>query len=143
MFTLAFRILNDYDEANDVLQEAFINVFQKIEQFKKQSSLGAWIKTIVIRTAIRHLKKHKDYDSFEPNKHDEITYNKENIDGKILEKIIMSLPVGYRTVFILAEIEGYKHKEIAEILNISEGTSKSQLFNAKRILRDILKKDVF
>ena len=143
MFTLAFRILNDYDEANDVLQEAFINVFQKIEQFKKQSSLGAWIKTIVIRTAIRHLKKHKDYDSFEPNKHDEITYNKENIDGKILEKIIMSLPVGYRTVFILSEIEGYKHKEIAEMLNISEGTSKSQLFNAKKILRDILKKDVF
>ncbi len=141
MFTLAYRILNDGDEANDVLQDAFLQVFQKIEQFRKQSSLGAWIKTIVVRTAIKHLKSQKLFDTFQQEKHDTSDFIPNDTDGKILEKIILSLPDGYRTIFILAEVEGYKHREIAEILNISEGTSKSQLFNAKRILKEKLKNE--
>ncbi len=141
MFTLAYRILNDRDEAHDVLQDAFIQVFQKIEQFKRQSTLGAWIKTIVIRTAFRHLKTQKLFDSLEENKHETAEFSHNEIDGKILEKVILSLPDGYRTIFILAEVEGYKHKEIAEMLNISEGTSKSQLFNAKKTLKEKLKNE--
>ncbi len=141
MFTLAYRILNDRDEANDVLQDAFMQVFQKIEQFKKQSTLGAWIKTIVIRIAIRHLKSLKIFETYQQEKHDTHDFNAHDIDGKILEKVILSLSDGYRTIFILAEIEGYKHREIAEMLNISEGTSKSQLFNAKKILREKLKNE--
>lgn len=139
MFTLAYRILNDRNEANDVLQDAFVQVFQKIDQFRKQSTLGAWIKTIVIRAALRSLKRQKLFDTFQEEKHDSIFISPNEIDGKILEKVIFSLPAGYRTIFILAEIEGYKHREIAEMLNISEGTSKSQLFNAKKMLKDKLK----
>ncbi len=141
MFTLAYRILNDRDEAHDVLQDAFIQVFQKIEQFKRQSTLGAWIKTIVVRTALRHLKSQKLFETLEEHKHDSIALTTNDIDGKILEKLILSLPDGYRTIFILAEVEGYKHREIAEMLNISEGTSKSQLFNAKKTLKDKLKNE--
>jgi len=141
MFTLAYRILNDRDEANDVLQDAFLQVFQKIDQFRKQSTLGAWIKTIVIRTAIRHLKSLKIFDTYQQEKHDSHDFSPNETDGKILEKIILSLPDGYRTIFILAEVEGYKHREIAEMLNISEGTSKSQLYNAKRILKEKLKNE--
>ncbi len=139
MFTLAYRILNDRNDANDVIQDAFVQVFQKIDQFRKQSTLGAWIKTIVIRTALRSLKRQKLFDTFQEEKHDSIFVSPNEIDGKILEKVILSLPAGYRTIFILAEIEGYKHREIAEMLNISEGTSKSQLFNAKKMLKDKLK----
>lgn len=141
MFTLAYRILNNRDEANDVLQDAFIQIFQKIEQFQRQSTLGAWIKTIVVRTALRQLKSQKLFDTLHESKHDSADFIPNEIDGKILEKVILSLPDGYRTIFILAEIEGYKHREIAEILNISEGTSKSQLFNAKKTLREKLKNE--
>jgi RNA polymerase sigma factor (sigma-70 family) len=141
MFTLAYRILNDHDEANDALQDAFLQVFQKIDQFKKQSTLGSWIKTIVIRIAIKHMKSLQLFDSFQEQHHDSIVLNNNNIDGKILEKLILSLPDGYRTIFILAEVEGYKHREIAEMLKISEGTSKSQLFYAKKMLKEILKKE--
>ncbi|MFZ4401021.1 MAG: RNA polymerase sigma factor [Bacteroidales bacterium] len=141
MFTLAYRILNDRDEANDVLQDAFIQVFQKIEQFRRQSSLGAWIKTIVVRTAIKYFKSNQIFDSFQQEKHDSAQINPNEIDGKILEKLILSLPDGYRTIFILVEVEGYKHREIAEILKISEGTSKSQLFNAKKMLKLKLKNE--
>ncbi len=141
MFTLAYRMLNDRDEAHDVLQDAFIQVFQKIEQFKRQSSLGAWIKTIVVRTSLNHLKKRKKFEEYHSELHDTNGVSSNETDGKILEKLILSLPDGYRTIFILAEIEGYKHREIAEIMNISEGTSKSQLFNAKKILKSKLKNE--
>lgn len=141
MFTLAYRILSNRDEAHDVLQDAFIQVFQKIEQFKRQSTLGAWIKTIVVRTALKHLKTQKLFDTFQETKHDSADFIANEIDGKILEKVILSLPDGYRTIFILAEVEGYKHREIAEMLNITEGTSKSQLFNAKKTLKEKLKNE--
>jgi len=91
--------------------------------------------------AIKHLNNLQLFDSFQEKQHDSIVLNNNDIDGKILEKVILSLPDGYRTIFILAEVEGYKHREIAEMMNISEGTSKSQLFNAKRMLKNILKKE--
>jgi RNA polymerase sigma-70 factor (ECF subfamily) len=138
MYTIALRILKDEDDASDALQEAFIQVFKDIKTFRRESTIGAWIKTIVIRSSLRKIKK---------NVFEEINDNTLNIPdqqscaltGEYIEKQIMSLPTGYRTVFLLIEVEGYSHKEVAEILHISEGTSKSQLFYAKRQLRALLK----
>ena len=134
MFTLCYRILNDFEEAEDVLQEGFIKVFQNIESFNKKSTLGAWIKTIILRTA---LKKHRKSVLFEPIEFypniEDANWNWDiNLTGELLDKAINSLAKGYRIVFTLIEIEGYSHQEVADILGISIGTSKSQLYHAKK-----------
>lgn len=139
MFTISYRIIGDYDIANDALQEAFIQVFGDIKQFRGEASLGAWIKTIVIRSSYRKLKKEDAFSrqQFDQNG-DNITWPEE-MKGEDLEKAILSISSGSRAVFLLVEVEGYKHREVAEMLNISEGTSKSQLNYAKKQLQEILK----
>ena len=139
MFTIAYRIIGDYDIANDALQESFIQVFSDINQFRGDASLGAWIKTIVIRTSYRKLKKEDTHSQrqFDQN-NDTITWPEE-MKGEDLEKAILSLSSGCRAVFLLVEVEGYKHREVAEILHISEGTSKSQLNYAKKQLQEYLR----
>ncbi len=140
MFTLVYRILNDYDDANDVLQEAFIKVFKNINKFRKESTLGAWIKTIVIRTSIQKIKNVNDFISINDTDSRSIQVEWPNtLTGMDLKRAIKSLPAGYRTIFSLIEIEGYSHKEVAELLNISIGTSKSQLHGAKKKLQVKLK----
>ncbi len=135
MYTLAYRITSDFELANDVLQEAFVKVFRNLDKFRKESTLGAWIKTIVIRTALSKVKKEPLTEPFEPRHlNDRIDWGHQ-LDVEYLEKAIQSLPEGYRIVFTLIEIEGYTHKEVAELLDISIGTSKSQLFYAKKRLR--------
>jgi len=137
MYTLAFRITNNQDSAHDVLQEAFIEVFKSLHQFGGKSTIGAWIKTIVIRKATRQTQFEQRFETFD-EKHDEgIDYHQ--FVSSALEKIILNLPEGYRTVFTLVEIEGYKHSEIAKIFNISESTSRTQLHHAKKMLRKRLK----
>ena len=138
MFSSAYRILNNYELANDALQEAFIQVFRDIGKFRGESTLGAWIKTIVVRTAIRKLKKEKMFVDFEESKNEMPFVNPDSLDGEYLEKAILSLPDGFRTVFLLVEVEGYTHKEVAGMLDISEGTSKSQLHYAKKKLQKII-----
>lgn len=139
MFTIAYRIIGDYDIANDALQETFIQVFTDIDQFREASSLGAWIKTILIRTSYRKLKKENIFISASKDQVTEVISWPDEMTGEDLEKAILSLPEGSRTIFILIEVEGYKHREVAEMLNISEGTSKSQLYYAKQQLRERLK----
>ena len=139
MFTIAFRIINDYDNANDALQEAFIQVFRDSKQFKGNSTLGAWIKTIVVRTSIKKLKKEDVFTQLEIHPNGETISWPEEMQGDDLEKAILALADGCRTIFLLIEVEGYKHKEIADMLNISEGTSKSQLHYAKKQLQILLK----
>jgi RNA polymerase sigma factor (sigma-70 family) len=139
MFTIAYRIINDYDNANDALQEAFIQIFKDIKQFRGESTLGAWIKTIVVRTAIKKLKKENAYSQNGIPQNGETISWPEEMRGEDLEKAIMSLADGCRAIFLLIEVEGYKHKEVAEILNISEGTSKSQLNYAKKQLQILLR----
>jgi RNA polymerase sigma factor (sigma-70 family) len=143
MFTLAYRITGDFEAANDVLQEGFVKVFRGLANFRGESTLGAWIKTIIVRTAYSHLRKGKEF--FEPVENippsSQVDWG-HYLDAEYLEKAILSLPEGYRTVFTLVEIEGYGHKEVAELLGISEGTSKSQLFYSKKRLREILKGQV-
>jgi RNA polymerase sigma-70 factor (ECF subfamily) len=140
MYTLAYRIMGNFEDANDVLQEAFVKIFRGLPGFRGESTLGAWIKTIVVRTAYSKLRKEKRF--FEPvdNIASSMTIDwGHRLDADYLEQAIMALPEGYRSVFILIEVEGYSHKEVAALLDISEGTSKSQLFYAKRKLRELLK----
>lgn len=138
MFTLAYRLTGDFDDAKDVLQEAFMEVFQQIIHFRGDSTIGAWIKVIVSRKAYKSFKSKVhfvDYDILHENERIDWGHS---IDIEHLEKAIQLLPEGFRVVLVMAEIEGFKHREIAEMLGISEGTSKSQLFYAKRKLKELL-----
>jgi RNA polymerase sigma factor (sigma-70 family) len=138
MFTLAYRLTSDFDDANDVLQDAFLDVFRKLESFRGDATLGAWIRAIVVRKAYRKLEKHQFLELVDEIPADGLIDWGSSLDAEYLEKAIQSLPEGFRIVFVLIEIEGYTHRETAEILGIAEGTSKSQLFHAKKRLKEIL-----
>lgn len=139
MYTVAYRITNDFDLAADVLQEGFLKVFTHLHQFRQESTLGAWIKTIIVRTALSKIRRRVIFEPLDqlpvPMTIDWGT----RLDIDYLEQAIQALPEGYRAVFVLIEIEGYAHREVAELLGISVGTSKSQLFYAKKRLREALK----
>lgn len=138
MFTLAYRISGDFGLAEEILQDAFLKVFRGLGSFRKESTLGAWIKTILVRTAYNKIRKKIRFSSLDYLPADEHIHWGSSLDTEYLEKAIVSLPDGYRSVFVLIEVEGYGHKEVSEMLGISEGTSKSQLFHAKKKLRSIL-----
>jgi len=139
MYTLAYRITSDFDLAHDVLQEAFLAVFRGLDRFRQESSLGAWVKTIVVRTAYKKLKREPLTESLEDSHTAEMIDWGGYLDATYLEQAIQSLPPGYRSVFVLIEIEGYAHKEVAKLLGVSVGTSKSQLYHAKRHLQRMIK----
>lgn len=136
MYTIAYRITGEFESANDVLQEAFVKVFRALPRFRQESTLGAWIKTIVVRTALTHIKKQKYTEPLDYRAEQQTVNWGTRLDVEYLEKAIKALPDGYRAVFVLIEVEGYAHKEVAAMLNISVGTSKSQLFYAKKRLRE-------
>jgi RNA polymerase sigma factor (sigma-70 family) len=140
MFSTAYRILNNQENAQDALQDAFIQVFRDIGQFRGNSTLGAWIKTIVVRTSLHKLQKEKRVGwSTMENSHEELSIHiPDYLSSEYLEKAILSLPDGCRTIFLLTEVEGYTHAETAAMLNISTGTSKSQLFHARYLLKQRL-----
>jgi RNA polymerase sigma factor (sigma-70 family) len=138
MFTIALRILNDYDMACDALQDAFLEVFRDLKTFKRQSTIGAWIKTIVIRQAVKKNKFEYRYLPFDANEHDTLVEQLQQIASADIDKAINQLPDGYRSVFTLVTVEGYSHKETAAILGISEVTSRSQLHHAKKQLQTLL-----
>lgn len=139
MYTLCLRVLSNEEQAQDALQEAFIAVFSSLDRFRGESTLGAWIKTIVVRTAYRKLRKEKaPMEELSPDRDGEVIDWGDYLQAEYLEKAIASLPSGYRSVFVLIEVEGYAHKEVADMLGISVGTSKSQLYHAKRYLQRIL-----
>ncbi len=141
MYTTAYRMTNDFELAEDVLQEAFIKVFRHLAGFRQEATLGAWIKTIVVRTALSHIKKRISTESLEAHHTQELLDWGQHLDAEYLEKAIQQLPEGYRAVFVLIEVEGYSHKEVADMLNISIGTSKSQLFHAKKRLRSYIQQE--
>ncbi len=145
MFNICYRMLNNKEEAEDLLQEAFAEAFSKLETFRFESSFGAWIKRIVVNRCINHLKKRKVDLTFvdeipekgrpgSPNEDDKIDY-----EVKKVYKAMEMLPHGYRVIFSLYLLEGYDHSEIAQILEISESTSKSQFSRAKQKIKDIIK----
>ncbi|MCU0438518.1 MAG: RNA polymerase sigma factor [Raineya sp.] len=145
MFGVAMRILNSQGEAEDVLQDSFLDAFQKIDTFKGDSTFGSWLKRIVINKSLNLLKKRRlEFQDIE--KHDfrddsDTEQEQAETESEKLNKIhqaIQLLPDGFRTVLTLYLIEEYSHKQIAEVLNITESTSKSQLNRAKAKLKEIL-----
>jgi RNA polymerase sigma-70 factor, ECF subfamily len=146
MFGICLRYCRNLEDAEDVLQEGFIKVFRSIQTFRGESSIGSWIKRIMINTAISHNKKLissgagmndiLDTDDYMEPESDEII--PQPIEPEKLLNYIQELPNGYRTVLNLYVFEGYNHQEIAAALNISESTSKTQLFKARKYLRNKL-----
>ncbi|WP_046245913.1 RNA polymerase sigma factor [Hymenobacter terrenus] len=136
MFSSALRILRDRELAQDALQEAFVQVFRQLAKFRRESTLGAWIRTIVVRQALQLLRRENSMEVYDPLRHTEpqVAWH-DSLTGEALDKAIGELPPGYRSVFCLIEVEGYSHREVAELLGISEGTSKSQLYHAKKQLQ--------
>ncbi|MCG8310995.1 MAG: RNA polymerase sigma factor [Cytophagales bacterium] len=148
MFNICFRILGVQELAEDVLQEAFVSAFQNIKSYRGKASFGAWLKKIVVNRAVSHLRKQHPVmveldDRVEP-KEDEKTDDLDLIfKVEMIREAIQKLPNGFRVVFSLYLLEGYDHKEISEILGISESTSKSQYNRAKKKLKDILREEVY
>jgi RNA polymerase sigma factor (sigma-70 family) len=140
MYTVAYRILGNSNDAHDALQEAFINVFSFLSGYGFRSSLGAWIKKIVVNCSLQQLNKNNRIE-FQPVglANEKAIVWSDNFTAEMLDQAIKSLPDKARVVFLLVEVEGYKHQEVAEMLNINEGTSKSQLFYAKTLLQKKLK----
>lgn len=140
MYNICCRMLKDKNDSEDVLQMSFVQIFAKIKEYRYESTLGAWIKRIVVNNCINHLRKNSMH--FEVYDGQEIPYNDDepityNVNG--IKNAINELPTGYRMIFCLYTLEGYDHNEIALIMNISESTSKSQYSRAKAKLHQILK----
>ncbi len=144
MYNVGYRIVNDEVDAQDVLQEAFISAFNNLESYRGESPFGAWLKRIVINKAITHTTKrrferfpdHEDFDVKEEEPQDLFEGFPFTVDK--VKTAIHALPDGYRTVLSLYLLEGYDHGEIAEILGISESTSKSQFNRSKKKLKELL-----
>lgn len=138
MFSTAYRITNDFDLAHDALQEAFIKVFGNLQKFRGTGTLGSWIKTIVVRAAIKEISGlHMHVEVEESAEGIHISFD-DALTGELLDELMRQLPNKCRVVFNLIEVEGFSHKETAELLGVTVGTSKSQLHYAKNILKEKL-----
>ena len=142
MFPLCLRYLREVNAAEDVMISGFMKAFDKIHSYSGKGSLGAWVRKIMINQALEYLRKNKPMHlqmtvenvEYRP----ELSYAPEHLEAEDLMGMVCRLPLGYRTVFNLYAIEGYSHKEIGELLGISENTSKSQLSRARALLQKIL-----
>ena len=138
LFSICLRYSPNYTEAEDSLQDSFLTIFKKVDQFKGKGSFEGWIKRITVNTVLQKYRKKRVFDiAREDQIVDEIDVEVEN-DGIPLDfllKIIQELPDRYRLVFTMYVMDDYAHKEIAEMLGISDGTSKSNLARARMILK--------
>jgi len=145
MYVICLRYTRSQLEAEDVLQEAFIKVFDKIDQFKGETSIGGWIKRIVVNTALNSQRSKlymfpmTDVEQLTSYQEEELTLSGFHLEELLV--MIRSLPEGCQVIFNLYAIEGYAHKEIAKQLNISEGTSKSQYARAKQLLKNMINQE--
>ncbi len=145
MYNTCLRMLNNVAEAEDVLQESFIEAFKHLERFEYRTSFGGWLKQICINRSINQLKKRKidwvDIELAGYDNADEIPVDEVEIALQVesVKKAIMKLPDGYRTVLNLYLLEGYDHEEIAEILQVAESTTRTQYMRAKQKLLQFLK----
>ena len=142
MYSICLRYAKDQDEAKDILQESFIKVFNNLSRFENKGSFEGWVKRIFINTSIEFYRRNRKQD---------IVDNLDNVQEKPIEsqtiallkaadlmKLVDRLPKGYRTVFNLFVVEGFSHDEIANMLGISENTSKSQLHKARLYLQELV-----
>ncbi len=145
MLAVCYRFAHNREDAEDMLQEAFIKVFSQIHTFQNKGAFEGWIRRIIVHTCINHLKKNKRFnESVDIINANAIQVREESIPSIVQAKQIVEcirlLPIGYRTVLNLYAIEGYSHKEIADMLDIEESTSRSQYTRAKQMLEEILLK---
>jgi len=148
LYLIAMRYLSDHHNAEDIVVQSFTKVFKNLKKFtyRGQGSLGRWIRTILINESIKLLRK----NSLIQFNDDLMNLNSQNMEANSLQqmqaadiiRLIERLPTGYRTVFNLYIIEGYAHKEIAQMLNISESTSKTQLKKARHQLMSSINKQI-
>jgi len=149
MFNIAMRILNNEDEAEDVLQESFIDAFGRIADFRQETTFGLWMKQIVVNKSISQLRKRRmelisiDDTDIESIPETDLPDNEEmELQVRQVRAAIQQLPDGYRVVLTLYLLEGYDHEEISHILRISENTSRTQFMRARRKLADLLRNRV-
>jgi RNA polymerase sigma-70 factor (ECF subfamily) len=145
MLGVCYRYTKSTSDAEEVLQEGFVKVFMRLNQFKKEGELGAWIRKIVVNTALNFLKTNQKYryDLSFDEMHLHLVSIEDpavNLQAKELSELIRQLPTGFQTIFNLHAIEGYKHTEIAFMLGISEGTSRSQYARARALLIEWIEK---
>lgn len=145
MFGVCYRFAKNREDAEDMLQEGFIRVFTQIHQYRNEGSLEGWIRRIIVHTCINVLKKNKKFaDTVDISEAYSLQVREEAVPGILQAKEIVEcirlLPLGYRTVLNLYAIEGYSHREIGQMLDIEESTSRSQYTRAKAMLEAILVK---
>jgi RNA polymerase sigma-70 factor (ECF subfamily) len=150
IYSVCLRMTNNTAQAEDLTQDAFLQVFRKLNTFKGNSALSTWLYRIAVNTVLMHFRKKalKQISLDEPSSHDAKMVRREygsrdgrlsgSVDRITLTRAIKDLPAGYRTIFLLHEVDGYEHQEIAKILKCSVGNSKSQLHKAKLRIREFL-----
>jgi len=148
MFALCLRYANSREDGEDMLQDGFIRVFRDLHQYTGAGNFEGWVRKIFVNTALQHLQKQKrdliivELSAYEPVEEDAPFYDTTQPAAKQMIQILQQLPPGFRAVFNLHVLEGYTHPEIAEILGISPGTSKSQLLRAKAHFKKLLDKSL-
>ncbi len=145
MLSVCYRFAHNREDAEDMLQEGFIKVFSQIHTFQNKGAFEGWIRRIMVHTCINHLKKNRKFNDSVDIIHATGVQTREEsvpsiVQAKQVVECIRLLPLGYRTVLNLYAIEGYSHKEISEMLDVEESTSRSQYTRAKQMLEDILVK---
>jgi RNA polymerase sigma-70 factor (ECF subfamily) len=143
MLGVCRQYIKDLQFAEDIMCNGFLKVFTHLHTFKFEGNFEGWVRRIMIRESISYLRKQQfvvyDDDILDQTESQGVSFSSSELDVEYIQVLIDALPEGYRTVFILFAVEGYKHQEIGEMLNISENTSKSQLFKARKILQEKLK----
>jgi RNA polymerase sigma-70 factor (ECF subfamily) len=146
MYGVCLRYAGNVEEAEDILQEGFIKVFRKMSSFRGEGSFEGWIRRIFVNTAIEHFRRKTYLQPITEKEENTVEADYltvlDNLAEKDIINLVQQLSPGYRTVFNMYVVEGYTHKQIADMLGISEGTSKSQLSRAKTILQDLVSKHI-
>ena len=145
MLSVCRQYIKNIDLAEEVMLGGFLKVFTHLGSYKGQGSFEGWIRRIMVNESISQLRKEKKIffgeESEIENSMEHVAYIENELEVSDIQKMIDTLPEGYKTVFVLYAVEGYKHSEIAELLKITESTSKSQLFKARKMLQSIVNKE--
>ena len=142
MLSVCRYYIKDVHQAEEVMLNGFLKVFKHLKSYRNEGSFEVWMRRIMVRESISYLRQKKTIEFATEDEYIEQDYTnniKTNIEVAEIQQLIGGLPEGYKMVFVMYAIEGYKHNEIAELLNISEGTSKSQLFKARQMLQKKIK----
>jgi RNA polymerase sigma factor (sigma-70 family) len=147
MYNICLRMVSNEQEAQDLLQESFIKAFSKLKTFRGDCTFGVWLKRIVINQCISFLRKKKpvmvDIETHDPGTNTEEEVDAPSIDPEVVNKTIRELPDKARMIFTLFCVEGYRHKEIAEMLDITESTSKTQFHRAKIMVQQKIREQLY